>query len=151
MMAENYKNYKIKREMAEQIYRDGKTDIDYIAQVVGVSSRTIHRWINKYDWKTKQQKQLSLEEQILQEADEALLVMLQQYRKNPANADLQSMRNMLKSWLERKRPDKKLNEYIIKFLDQFVDYTIEIGAKDLRKQFQEHVTDFAEYARKRNS
>lgn len=150
-MAENYKNYKIKREMGEQIYRDGKTDPDYIAQVVGVSSRTIHRWIKKYDWKTKQQKQLSLEEKILQEADEALLVMLQQYRKNPANADLQSMRNMLKSWLERKRPDKKLNEYIIKFLDQFVDYTIEIGAKDLRKQFQEHVTDFAEYARKRNS
>jgi len=148
-MAPNSKGYKEKRKLAGQLYSEGYNEDD-IQKLVNVSMGTIQRWKKQDKWERAELTRRKLEEEIIREADKALLIALKAFKANP-NKDLQSINSMLKRFLERKRPDKKINEYIIIFCEDLVDFCIDTGNNELRKQFQEVLTDFAEYARRKHA
>jgi len=143
----NSRKYKEKRRFGKVLYSEGSS-LEEIAKIVSVSIATVKRWHKNDGWERKELERRQLEQAIVEEADKALLEALRAYKKNPGK-DLQSLNSMLKSFLERKKPDKKINDYIILFCEVLVDFCVDTGNEDLRKGFQEVLTDFAEYTRRR--
>lgn len=141
--------YRLKQKAAGEMFKDGVTDFKQLALVFGVRTSTIKSWHDKNNWKTRDEEIKALDDEIQKAADETLLKALKEYKKSPTK-DLQSLNSMLKSYLERRKPDKKILEYIILFCDQYVNFCIEKGYAEHRKVFQETLTDFAEWARVKN-
>lgn len=142
--------YREKNRACEKMYRDGVTNTSLLGKLFAVRESTVKRWIVKGKWETREEEIKALDDEITRAADEALLKALKEFKQNPSK-DLQSLNSMLKGYLERKKPDKRLLEYIILFCDQYVDFCIQKGYEEHRKTFQETLTEFAEYARVRNS
>lgn len=146
----NSRDYRIKRAECERMYLDGKTDASELAAIFSVKPATVEGWIRKYGWKTQEAKQRDIEAEIIRLADEALLVALEEFKKDPANKDLQSLRGMFKEFLERRKPARKFLDYVIKFQEQFKDFCLTKGHLELWETYRQVGQEFSEYLRIHN-
>ncbi len=146
----NSKEYQVKRTECERLYLDGKTNAGELATIFGVRPATVENWIRKYNWKNKETRLRDLDAEIMQMADEALLTALEEYKKDPANKDLQSLRGMLKEYIDRKKPSRQFLDYVIKFQEQFKEFCLDGGYGDLWEEYRKIGSEFSEYLRVRN-
>lgn len=146
----NSKAFREKKEMAFEAFIGGKTSPRKLADLVGCSPVTVSKWIAAGKWDQIEGEERKLNRKITVARRKALLTALEAYAKDPKNTALQSLVSILRQEMKRVEPAKELCDYIVKFLDQVTDYMIEKGSDGLRKQFQMHVMDLAEYLRVRN-
>ncbi len=141
--------YRDAKKIAQELFENGVTEPKTISRHVQVLEGTIKRWIKKGKWITKAETAKNLQEEIETAADEALLQALKRFKTEPQNKDLQSLNSMLKGYLERRKPDRKMLEYILKFQSEVINYCIETGNDVLRKHYQASLLDFSEWLRKK--
>lgn len=146
----NDKEFRIKRENCKDTYLNGKTDTAELAMIYGVSEITIRKWVKSGSWDTLFKEERKLDTDIRAARKKALIQALREYAKNPADASLQSLVNLIKQEQKDSEPAKELNDYIVKFLDQTTDFMVERGFETLLKHYQAIVLDLAEYLRLRN-
>jgi len=147
----NTKDYREKKAACYEKYRQGETDEKKLSVIFGVSALTVKKWITSGNWKQEADEIAELERKINENMMKALNAGLEQYTKDPQNSSLQSLVQLIKDYIKRTQPTKELNEYIIKFLEQSVDYFIGKGLEDLRVMFQEQLVELADYLRVKNN
>ena len=141
--------YREAKKIAKKLFEKGVTDIATLARHTQVQEQTVRKWIKAGAWQIEAESVENLQQEIENEADQALLTALREYKKDPSNKDLQSLRGMLKEYMERRKPDKKILEYILKFQEEVIAYAIETGNETLRKHYQASLVDFSEWLRKK--
>jgi len=141
--------YRNAKKIGRELYESGITDVKLIARNVGVEPRTVSRWIKKESWNTKNEEIKDLQKKIEKAADQLLFVAMQEYTKDPANKDLQSLRGLLREYMERKKPDKRLLEHIIKFQEDVIEFCMQTGNDVLRKHYQASLLDLSEFLREK--
>jgi len=146
----NSKDYQKKRLECEKMFVSGRINAGELAVIFGVRRATVENWIRKYKWKSKEQEQRDIDTDIMKLADEALLVALQEFKKDPANKDLQSLRGMFKEYLDRKKPSRQYLDYVVRFQEQFKDFCLENGYGDLWEDYRKIGMEFSDYLRIKN-
>jgi len=147
----NARKYEIKREAALEKYKEGLTDPEKLSVLFDVRPSTVETWIWKYGWKELAKEVIDLEKTIERNMLIALNKGLEAYIENPADTSLQSLVALLKEQMNKNKPSRELNEYIVKFLGQTVDFFIGKGLEDMRQSFQENLIELAEYLRVKNN
>jgi hypothetical protein len=145
----NATKYRKARKEAKELYESGVTDVDVLARRCDVKPNTVKRWIAKGKWQTYAERTAQIQQEIEDAADECLLKALEEFKKDPANKDLQSLNSMLKSYLERRKPDRKLLEYIIRFVEDVVEFAIATNNDQLRTVYQENIAELSDFLRKK--
>jgi len=103
--------------------------------------------LSKGKWKDKESEQKNIEFEILKLADQALLIALREFVKDPKNKDMQSLKGMLKEFLDRKKPAKEYLDYVVKFQEQFKDYCMKNSYLELWEEYRKIGIDFTDYLR----
>ena len=142
-------NSKIFREkkLAFEAYLGGRTDPRELAELVGCSPVTVRKWIAANNWDKMESEERKLMRDISIQQKKAYLVALKEYAKDPKNTALQSLVSFIKQQQNKEVPSRELNDYIVKFLDQVVDYMTNNNLTTLLKLFQANLMDIAEYLR----
>ena len=143
----NSKIFREKKELAFEAYLGGKTDPSELAELVGCSPVTVRKWIAAGKWDKLESEERKLLRDISIQQKKAYLVALKEYTKDPQNTALQSLVSFIKQQQNKEVPSRELNDYIVKFLDQVVDYMTNNNLTTLLKQFQANLLDIAEYLR----
>lgn len=138
------------RAQARDMFIEGST-FAQIAEHCKVPVRTIYNWHKRHKWDDSILQEVELEREILEQAKQTLLVGMKRFRENPKDQDLQSLVFMLKDLRRNQAPAKELNNYIVKFQSQVIDFCCERGYDDLRVRLQEVTHDLAEYLRSKNN
>ncbi len=148
--ATNTRANKERIKQAKAMYLAGNTDSANLAAIFNVSERTILRWIASYGWATEKSEEQQLEAEIDKAVKKALLEALRNYKDNPGEVALQSLTSLLKQYMQKNKPAKELNEYILLFVEQVVDYALDNDLESLREIWQENLVKIAEYLRAKN-
>ncbi|PKN79124.1 MAG: hypothetical protein CVU48_06180 [Candidatus Cloacimonetes bacterium HGW-Cloacimonetes-1] len=146
----NDKEFRIKKDNCKEAYLNGKTNIDELAVIFGISEITVRKWIKSGNWNSLFKEERKLDHEIKVARKRALIQALREYAKNPADTALQSLVSLIKQNQKDDEPARELNDYIVKFMDQTTDFMVEKGYETLLKQFQGIVLDLADYLRIRN-
>ncbi len=149
-MSEKKINYRKARVQCQDAYLAGQTNIESLAERFHVAPRTVENWIGKYGWRKMAKEMEELEIRADQARRRAHVVALEEFAKDPTNANLVALVAFLRNEAKRLEPAKELNEYIVKFMDQTTDYFIEKGHTELLSEFQAVIHDLSEYLRIRN-
>jgi transposase len=143
----NSKIFREKKELAFEAYLGGRTDPRELAELVGCSPVTVRKWIAANNWDKMESEERKLMRDISIQQKKAYLVALKEYAKDPKNTALQSLVSFIKQQQNKEVPSRELNDYIVKFLDQVVDYMANNNLTTLLKLFQANLMDIAEYLR----
>jgi sulfite reductase alpha subunit-like flavoprotein len=143
----NSKIFREKKELAFEAYLGGRTDPRELAELVGCSPVTVRKWIAANNWDKMESEERKLMRDISIQQKKAYLVALKEYAKDPKNTALQSLVSFIKQQQNKEVPSRELNDYIVKFLDQVVDYMTNNNLTTLLKLFQANLMDIAEYLR----
>lgn len=143
----NSKIFREKKELAFEAYLGGRTNPRELAELVGCSPVTVRKWIAKGRWDKLESEERKLMRDISIQQKKAYLVALKEYAKDPKNTALQSLVSFIKQQQNKEVPSRELNDYIVKFLDQVVDYMTNNNLTTLLKLFQANLMDIAEYLR----
>lgn len=143
----NSKIFREKKELAFEAYLGGRTDPRELAELVGCSPVTVRKWIAANNWDKMESEERKLMRDISIQQKKAYLVALKEYAKDPKNTALQSLVSFIKQQQNKEVPSRELNDYIVKFLDQVVDYMTNNNLTTLLKLFQTNLMDIAEYLR----
>ncbi len=147
----NTKEFKVKKDNCKEAYLNGKTDIEELAMIFGVSEITIRKWVKSGCWDELINEERKLDHEIKLTRKKALIQALRQYAKDPHDTALQSLVSLIKQEQKHQEPSKEVHEYIIRFLDQTTNFMIEKGHETLLKDFQTILLDLADYLRITNS
>jgi len=145
------RNYKLIRTLACQNWIEGEEDLQKLADTYNVGVRTIEKWKREDGWQNREVTLVELRAKVEQLLLEASIKALEDYVANPTNQEKQSLVLLMKQFQKELSPAKELNAYIIKFLEQVIDFCIEKGFDELREQMQEHGHELCEYLRTRNN
>ena len=136
---------KLRRVICEQLYVDLDVSVEECAKSIGVSDKTVYRWIQAGNWNEKKTESQTLERLIDINLKRALYKGLKGFATDPTNKDLQSLVSLLKQFKEQNKPSLVYKDNVIKFLDHTVDYFLEKSMNETASSFQRCLVDLAEY------
>jgi hypothetical protein len=150
-MPREKRNYKLIKEQAHSMWRDGEKDLSVIASMYRVSPRTIEKWRREDNWVDAEVTEAQLKQKLDKVMMEASIKAFEDYTENPTDKEKQSLVFLIKHFQKQLSPAKELNNYILMFCEQVVDYFIQQGMDQERELFQANLHGLAEYLRTRNN
>ena len=142
---ESIQDKTLKKQTSEQMYVEMDISVQEIAKVIGVSDKTIYKWIKKEKWNEKKTETQNLERQISINLRRALNQGLRSFANDPNNKDLQSLVSLLKQYKEQNKPTMAFKDNIIKFIDRTTDFFLEKNLEEFANTFKGYVVELAEY------
>ncbi len=150
-MPREKRNYKLIREQAHNMWSDGEKDLSVIASMYRVSPRTIEKWRREDNWVDAEVTEAELKKRLDKSMIQASIKAFEDYSDNPTDKEKQSLVFLIKHFQKQLDPVKELNNYILLFCEQVVDYFVKEGMDQERELFQANLRDIAEYLRVRNN
>ena len=135
----------LRKQTCEQMYVDLDISIEDCARAIGVSEKSIYRWIKAGNWNDKKLESHSLEKQIYSNLKKALNQGLKGYAMDPTNKDLQSLVSLLKQFKEQNKVTGAYKENILNFIDRTTDFFLEKNMEEIANVFKGYVIELAEY------
>ena len=129
----------------EQMYVELDISVEECAKVIGVSVKTVYRWMNEGNWTDKKLQSKNLDNQIYINLRRALNQGLKGFALDPTNKDLQSLVSLLKQFKEQSRTTRADKDNILNFIDKTTDFFLEKGMEEIANVFKSCLVELAEY------
>jgi uncharacterized protein (DUF2164 family) len=145
------RDYKLIREQAKNAWLNGEKNLENLAKLYHVGLRTLEKYKREDKWADLELSDVHLDQKLERVMKEASIKAFEDYITNPADKEKQSLTNLIKHLEKKLNPTKELNDYILKFLDQLIDYLYEQGMDDVAQAVQANIHDIAEHLRVKNN
>jgi hypothetical protein len=140
-------NLRLKQKECEKLFFAGQRDAKELALLFEVGESTIARWRKNGRWIERLMEQQSTDQDVRELATKALEVALKEYIKEPKGKDMQSLRGMLKIFIEDRKPSLSYLDHAIRFQKLFQEFCKQKGHNALLTEYNKYGIEFLDFIR----